>query len=269
MSRRPNAVTSLARVGLATPPVVRATAYDCDHDRHWPERLASSFVSKHHCASSAEHAANSDAAASQNMGIPDFVASIVGSLAWPLAIVGIVFMFRRSLAKLIPGIQRLKYKDVEVEFGRQLEEVKEELGPPPSPPVNLPAPELQRRLPVSVPSTDVRYFQTLAEISPRAAILEAWIEFEMAANRAVETLGLNREGRPLSMQRLFDVLRERELIGPPEVDALTRLRALRNQVVHGPEPDLSPSLVAEYASVLRRITRDIQGRLGEDRSADN
>jgi hypothetical protein len=192
------------------------------------------------------------------MGILAFIASLVQSLAWPLAIVLIVFMFRQSLAKLIPGLQRLKYKDIELEFGRQLEEVKQELGPSPVP-QELPGPVAEPpRLPEAKGTS--RYYRSLAEVSPRAAILEAWLGFELAANTAIESLEPSSKGRPLSMPRLFSVLGESGLLTSAEVDALTRLRALRNQVVHGPEPDLSIDVIADYSSLLRRITDELQAR---------
>lgn len=194
------------------------------------------------------------------MDLLAFVASLVQSLAWPAAVVLIVLAFRQSLAKLIPGLHRLKYKDVELEFGRQLQEVRQELGPTPTQPA-LPAPAESGRAALPEPKGTTRYYQSLAEISPRAAILEAWLDFELAANAAVESIQPSTKGRPLSMPRLFSVLAEADLLSSSEVDALTRLRALRNQVVHGPEPDLSADIIAEYALLLRRITDDLQLRV--------
>jgi len=181
-----------------------------------------------------------------------FVASLVDSLAWPAAVVLLAFVFRHSLTQLIPYLRRLKYKDIELEFDRQLGEVREELGPAEALPTALPSGE-----------SPVRYFRSLAEISPRAAILEAWLEFELTANQAVETLGVTAKGRPLSMQGLFKALSAHELISHAEVDALTRLRALRNQVVHGPEPEISPELIGEYAVMVQRIASGIEQRLDE------
>ena len=189
------------------------------------------------------------------------MASLVQSLAWPAAIVLIVFMFRQSLAKLIPGLQRLKYKDIELEFGRQLEEVKQELGEARAAPQLPGAPPPPTALPE--PRGTTRYYRSLAEVSPRAAILEAWLGFELAANAAMALVQPSSGGRSLSMPKLFSALGEAELLTPSEVDALTRLRALRNQVVHGPEPDLSTDLIADYASLLRRITDDLQARVSQ------
>lgn len=195
------------------------------------------------------------------MDVLSFIAALVGSLAWPAALVVFFFVFRRALIRLIPGLLRVKYKDFELEFGRQLAEVKEELGPAGMPQAVLPEPEGRRQLSTLSRESAIRYFRSLAEVSPRAAILETWLGFELAANGAVESLGLAPSGRPISMQQLLSTLREAELINGSELEALTRLRALRNQVVHGPEPDLSTDLIAEYASVLKRITDDMQTRL--------
>jgi hypothetical protein len=196
------------------------------------------------------------------MDVLAFIAKLVGSLAWPAAVILIVFMCRRALAHLIPGLQRIKYKDIEVEFGRQLAEARGELSPVLSA-KSLPEPQADKKALPQAPTSRARYFQSLAEVSPLAAILEAWLGFELAANAAVEFLGLTRDGRPLSMQGLLAVLHQQELITSPELDALTRLRALRNNVVHGPEPDLSTDLIAEYATLLGRITEDMQNRLAK------
>jgi hypothetical protein len=192
------------------------------------------------------------------MDILSFIASLVQSLAWPAAVALIAFMFRRSLTNLIPGLKRLKFKDVELEFGRQLEVIKQELGPTLE---RVPVPQIdQPRLALPEPKGTAQYYRSLAEISPRAAILEAWLGFELAANAAYE-LAAPSPRRVVSMPRLFDVLGEAELLTRPEVDALTRLRALRNEVVHGPEPALSVDVIAEYASVLQRITEDLRQRV--------
>jgi hypothetical protein len=193
------------------------------------------------------------------MNVLAFIASLVSSLAWPVAVVLIVFMFRHSLARLIPGLQRLKYKDVELEFGRQVAEAKQELGTPAAP--ALPAPSAGKRLSPAATSPAL-YFRSLADVSPRAAILEAWLGFELAANQASQKLELGGS-RPLQMRELFETLKDRGLLTESEVDALIRLRALRNQVVHGPEPDLSPDVIAQYSLLLQQITATMEQRLRE------
>lgn len=182
-----------------------------------------------------------------------FLASIVGSLAWPGAVVAIVLILRRSLNKLLPGLNRLKYKDLELEFGKQLAQAKVEIEA---------APEVKqlpegRRIDVA---RDVKYFSALAEISPRAAVLEAWLPFEVALSRISEKLGLMDRGRPLQMPRLLDALVARGVLTPDESRAISRLRAVRNEVVHAPTVELAQEPVAEYARVLSEVTAAMERR---------
>jgi hypothetical protein len=192
------------------------------------------------------------------MDVLSFIASVVGSVAWPAAAVMVVFVFRESIAKLLPELHKLKYKDMELEFGKRIAEVKQELEDRPKP---KELPEHAKGEAPPEPGGTTAYYRSLAEVSPRAAILEAWLGFELVANSAIKRLQPGPRLRMASMSQLFEVLAEAELLTRTEVDALTRLRGLRNQVVHGPEPDLSIELVAEYASLVQTIADDVQHRL--------
>jgi hypothetical protein len=81
------------------------------------------------------------------------------SLAWPIALVLCVWLFREKLNVLLPRL-RVKYGDVEASFLLdQAEKDAAELPPPStSPETTQPTPEERGR------------FEKLAAISPRAAI---------------------------------------------------------------------------------------------------
>ena len=69
-----------------------------------------------------------------------FVASVIGSLAWPSVLLIIFMLLRKPLYGLLPLLQKLKYKEIEVEFTRRVEEVSAEVVqelPAPVPPVPL------------------------------------------------------------------------------------------------------------------------------------
>ena len=120
--------------------------------------------------------------ASTTMDWLSFSASLAHSLAWPGALIVAVFILRRALGRLIPDLNQLKYKDLEIRFGRQLEDVRHELEASPKP--TLPPPAQQKALKDRAAEKGglVNYFESIAEVSPRAAMLEAWIGFETTAN---------------------------------------------------------------------------------------
>ena len=114
-----------------------------------------------------------------------FTASVIDSLAWPAAAVAIVFALRRSLNKLLPDLNKLKYKDLELEFGKQVAEAKMEIERTVKPP-QLPESEMAQV------GRDAAYFEALADISPRAAVLEAWLPFEAAASAIAQDIGVQQ-----------------------------------------------------------------------------
>jgi hypothetical protein len=65
------------------------------------------------------------------MDTKQFIASLVSSLAWPAAVLGIVLLFRKQLADLLTGpLRRLKAGPggVELEFERILPKVQAQVA---------------------------------------------------------------------------------------------------------------------------------------------
>jgi hypothetical protein len=179
-----------------------------------------------------------------------FIASMTGSLAWPAAALIGLLTFRRALVRLLPDLNRLKYKDLELEFGKAVAQARVEIEAGPVPNQLPPAPPLQKQ----------PYLQSLAEVSPRAALLEAWLPFEIAASRIGDALAISGPSRPAQMPRLIDGLVREGILTEPEARAVARLRGIRNKVVHAVDVDLSPDEVSEYARLLQEVTEAMERR---------
>src|ERR1051325_1135276 len=54
-----------------------------------------------------------------------FFASIIASLAWPLTVIILVILLRDPLTRVLLTLTHLKYKDLEIDFKRELEELEE------------------------------------------------------------------------------------------------------------------------------------------------
>jgi hypothetical protein len=115
------------------------------------------------------------------------------------------------------------------------------------------AKEIAEQLPRSgslPPPTDeeTERFNTVASVSPRAAILESWLQVEEALTSIAAAAGLPTErGRSALFQMRW--LRSNHIINTPITYILDDLRNVRNRVVH----DLSfvPSL--EEAESFKRL----------------
>jgi len=169
-----------------------------------------------------------------------FTSNIVQALAWPAVVVGVLLYLRKEFPSIIRSIRRLKFKDVELEFGEAA--------------IALAA-ETKRVVPAS--KSDVKLFgqseeavgsrlEAIAELSPRAAILEAWLLVEAAAAdliRKQASATLTANPGPL---RIREGLRRAEVLTPPQEAAFEHLRQLRNQAVHAPDAEFTSAAVASY-----------------------
>jgi hypothetical protein len=147
------------------------------------------------------------------MGILEFMSSILSALAWPIAIILIVLILKRPIRHLLLRLETLKGPGVEATFERQVDEAKDEVfsAVAGTPPVQGSEESRHERL-------EVDDLLQLADVSPRAAILEAWQRVETALAEAAVRLKLDL---PSNMRRrgtlLFIETLERQRVISPEV----------------------------------------------------
>jgi uncharacterized protein YutE (UPF0331/DUF86 family) len=173
-----------------------------------------------------------------------FITELIKSLIWPLTVLVIVILLRKPIAGLIPLLQRIRYKDIELEFGRQIREVRaeanEELPPP-------------KKAEDAIEQAADPLFE-LARVSPRASVLEAWRQVETAALDAVQRNSVSLKYREAgSSTRVIRALENANVVDPAAMAIFHDLRALRNLAAHAPEYALSTEAVTEYVELARRL----------------
>jgi Domain of unknown function (DUF4145) len=155
-----------------------------------------------------------------------FLASILQSLvslAWPIAFVIAVALFREKLTQLLPFL-RVKLKDTEVSF--RLDQAEKESAQIPKAP---PSPDLE-----PTPEEKSRY-ERIAEHSPRAAILEKRAELEQVLRSVAEpylTETSPRSWKTLSLTSAIRVLRNHKVIDEKTSALLDDLRTIGNRAAH-------------------------------------
>lgn len=177
----------------------------------------------------------------------DFFASIIDSLAWPAATVVLVYILRRELRGLMATLRRFRYRDLEMEFGEQVRELREDAEQ-----ADLPPPVEDERL------------LRVAEVSPRALVLESYFLVSEEAAAAARRAGLDVSERDPPV-RTFRALWERGLISDAVRSLLTEIRVLRNAAAHDTEFAVSTEQALEYSRLARRVAavlRDIGGAGG-------
>ena len=180
-----------------------------------------------------------------------FVVQLLEAVAWPVVLVFAIALFRRPIIRLLPTLRSARYKHLELQFGKRLDELGSQAEK-----ADLPEPEARPAWVYESPDkwTFGDYIERLAPISPRMAIAEAWRHVELALRDAA-----SRRGQRIPRD-VMTLSRQLESCGilPRDAASLVRdLRPLRNQAIHAHEFDLDPERAIEFAVLVERIIASI------------
>lgn len=158
-----------------------------------------------------------------------FVASVISSLSWPIAVVLVVALLRASLMGLIPKIRSLKYGDLHIDLGKELDAVKAEIS------VHSTDAEVPETPPVAPTTSTIE----LASLSPRAAVLTSWLEVEKEIDHTISKHHIRianpHKNHPGLKMR---VLRDKNLIDENTMSTFKKLYDLRNKAAHLTDVDV-------------------------------
>ncbi len=176
-----------------------------------------------------------------------FVAALVESLAWPAVAVVMVALLRKPITKLIPQIRTFKYKDLHVDLGEQLEEVKEA--------VKKDAVDDQNPIPSSPPLPAQPDVLSLARLDPRAAILSSWIDVERALRALALKAGISFNSTPMSTA---SELHAADWIDELAFTTLRDLRRIRNEAAHITTRDISYEEAVSMAEMCQWLAHRLR-----------
>ncbi|MNM70865.1 hypothetical protein D3C81_825100 [compost metagenome] len=175
------------------------------------------------------------------------VVGIIDALAWPVCVLWLTYLFRSEIQAVASRVSHLKFKEFEAKFSQELNAVEVSLK------------ELEQAKPNFSPSNastsnpQLDQLERIAEVSPRAAIIEAWRLIEDAASRSGFVQGASiprinaalfvnwfvREGKlPVDSEATFDALRD-----------------LRNKAAHAPEFSISSADAQRYLRLAARASQ--------------
>ena len=173
------------------------------------------------------------------------IASIIGDLAWPIVALVIAFSLRHHIAGLLPNLKWLKYKDFEAAFGEQLAEAEKEV------------PKHERLTLVGADDEAHRYHR-LAEMSPNAAVMEAWLPVESALRDVARHHGYEvTRGR--SALNFIKNLGSKKILSPRLVSLLRDLRGLRNAAAHAvDEREISTDQALRFKELADYVRKELE-----------
>lgn len=181
-----------------------------------------------------------------------FVSSLVQSLAWPAFVFGIVVLLRQPLGEALShGIRRLKAGPLEVEFDQEAVEVRQDIRRIPEVAAAEP-----HRLPVSLADE----LANLVEVSPRAAVLEAFTRIEERLDQLLDKASVEYKGT-IGGTALAKLAFDRELISPETRDAVQGLSVLRNLAAHSPRDNIGADRARDYVTMADAVLYAMRERM--------
>ena len=172
--------------------------------------------------------------ADDGMGGLEFASSVISAPAWPVAAVIIAAIFHKHIAALLSKIRKLNWGDASVELADKLDKVEDTAR----------VIEAEFAVPVpAFPQNEVpsERFERLLEISPSAAILDAWKPVE----QRLTLLGKEYYGNNTKYS-LPDKIAERLAsdghLKSSVVAMVADLRKIRNEAAHAREVNVTDAL---------------------------
>jgi hypothetical protein len=154
------------------------------------------------------------------VGWKQFIASIIGSVAWPLAVLTIAVIFRKPLTRVLSLIKKIGAAGVSVELAEQVAAVRD-------------AGELveaeEGTQPPDVIALDPAILQ-LAKTFPEAALVQAFKELEGVILQIRARLPDDKQHRTLN--EVLKALAAKKYITDSVVALFQKVREARNTVAH-------------------------------------
>lgn len=187
-----------------------------------------------------------------------FIASIVGSLAWPAAIVILAFMLQTPFRKLLLELTRFRYGDMEIDFGREVRNLEDRAK---TAGLQLPERPAAPKLGATDSSQIIADASRLATDFPGPAVALAWTAVEYELMQAVMRLSISADYPPYnSPLKNVALLHEVGNLDGETRKLIDRMRNLRNAAVH-PSTErvsISPDEAGEFIALTIAVTRKLK-----------
>ena len=164
-----------------------------------------------------------------------FVAALVSSLAWPVAVVIVAVVFRRPIGEMIGRLEHVKAPMFEG-WAKVATETRAALATTPTGTIK-----------VEVKGSLSEKFADLAMTSPTGAVVIAWIEVEKLLTAKMVAAGLPE--MKVSGVRLADAALQAGLVSRETSEAIRGLATLRNLAAHGRSDNMDRDRALDFLAL--------------------
>ncbi len=160
-------------------------------------------------------------------------------LAWPITTIVIVIMLRSPVLELISTLKKLKYKDLELEFEKEAQNILAAAER------DLPEPIKSEQ--TEVEDTDIRFSHTRLRLDPSAEILGSWRDLELKLRELSSGRG------NLSMGHIVRELAKSGKISSEIANVILELSYFRNKIAHSDEELISHNTSSSFMESVARV----------------
>lgn len=161
----------------------------------------------------------------------EFISKIIGSVAWPVVVLIIIFLFRREFKGAILSLTRLKYKDFEAEFGKKVEELEKKAKSEIPAGVTAKPPRLKSR-------SAEEFLFSLLDVSPRVAVIEAFKMVEEVVREAAVSHDLE-DWEKRGVRNAVNELERQGKISQGTKELFYEMREVRDKLSHVSRDEIS------------------------------
>ena len=171
---------------------------------------------------------------------------LVESVAWPLCVGILAWIFRSDLRELIDLIETVRFRGVELKFRDNMKDVAQKA-------------ELLR---ASGDAMTLKPLPSATELDPGIAVIRAWASVETAIGHLIEVNHHKLAGiPPRSTRGRIDLLLRANIIDDPLAGILRDMNAARNMIAHGEDLALhyeTVRLFEETAAYVESIVEQLE-----------
>ena len=192
------------------------------------------------------------------MGYLKFVASIIDSLAWPVAVVSLVLILRAPLRVLLGSLTRFRYGDVEINFGREVLELRNKAK---AAGLDISKDVPRAKQDIQDSAQIVADAMRLASEFQGSAIILAWTAVEQELMQAVMRLAISPDYPPYnSAVKNIQLLHEQGYLDADSCGLLERMRRLRNAAAHPSRgiTEISADDARKFVALTEAITERVK-----------
>lgn len=181
-----------------------------------------------------------------------FWSSVIGALAWPVAVVVLGFMFKDRLERLLEKVRRAKGAGFELDFSAEVKKV---------------ADEAQQVVATTITVADQDHvskenLSRLIREHPAALIMESWNKVERAMGDLIGAAGVYVKPIDTKNPALWPTALVREKLLTPEVAGLIpELCHLRNRVAHASDWEPTVADALEFFQTATLVTDTLKASL--------